>query len=85
MSTLEPTKQNQEKLSSIEELKSLIDNSSTPEFNKQVSNLIDLYLPGDEIIEYCTSIKSWQIGQGSSGYILKRNNEVISSLICKMS
>ncbi|MGA7936542.1 MAG: hypothetical protein WCA35_23510 [Kovacikia sp.] len=82
---LMPRQEYQERETSMNDIKLLIDQSTSPSFVQEAKRLQDSFISGDELSEFCTSKESWEQGMGSAGFVLKRNGEIIKSLVCKMN
>ena len=75
----------QEREASIENINILIRESPNPHFVEQAIQLRDSMMPGDRLFEFCSSIECWQQYIGTAGFIVKRGNEIVKSLMCKMN
>jgi hypothetical protein len=50
-----------------------------------LSGLKAKYAVGDDVFYYCSEREAWDVGMGSEGYILVRDNEIIDNLVVRMN
>jgi hypothetical protein len=82
---LEPTEEDQTKPADLAELDALIAESTNPRFIADCRSLREQFQPGDQLIEFCTSIASWQANMGGQGYRLLRNGEAIAGIWTRLN
>ncbi len=82
---LEPSEVDSRQPVSLEEIERLGEGSRTPRFATECRTFVAAYETGDEVVEFCTAMKSWNLGNGRAGYWLIRNGFVEAELIVRMS
>lgn len=80
---LEPTEEYKERRITVEEIDSL--RKPFGFCNDKWESLKASMRPGDELWEYCDAKRLWEQLMGSQGIELRRNGEVISSMVTRMN
>lgn len=82
---LEPSENDVFRRSSINEVIRLRKITSNPNFEKKCDEFLKNIIPGDEIMEFCTSENSWSIGAGRYGYQIVREGVIHFELLVRMN
>jgi len=82
---LKPNEEDQTQPATLAEIDALIATSPSPEFVAACRAFRKEIQPGDEILEFCTSLPSWQQMMGRQGYLLRRDGEVIARVITRLN
>jgi hypothetical protein len=71
--------------SSIEVAKKLREQADSPHFAADCDRFIGEYQDGDIVLEFCSSLPSWNHGMGQAGFLLLRNGRNVTSLVTRLS
>jgi len=82
---LVPAQEDQEREVELSVIDALIARSANPRFVQAAQEFKAAFLPGDKVIEYCTSKSSWDACMGSAGFVIKRDDKIVALLTCKMN
>ena len=70
---------------SVDLVRDLMASTRNPRFACKCEGFIDTYREGDDVIEFCSSLRDWRTGLGWSGYRLMRAGVLLDRLVAKMS
>lgn len=82
---LKPGEEDQTRPAALADIDALIAQSPSPQFVGTCKSFREQFQSGDEILEFCTSVASWQAMAGRAGYVLRRNGQDIAMIIMRMN
>jgi hypothetical protein len=82
---LEPGEADAHRIVPIDRFLIQLRSSGNPSFVRQGQAFIDAPEPGDILVEFCTSKKSWQECQGACGYLVERQGKTVAELISRFN
>jgi hypothetical protein len=82
---LKPSEYDVSRPASLDEIVELRRDTKNPIFAKKCDEFLAAVAAGDEITEFCTSRRSWNIGFGRAGYQLHRSGLVRLELLVRMN